>query len=1031
MSNKRIDFVIPNGVKKIEENEFRGRKTLKDVKLPESLISIGANAFASTGLERIEIPAKVSSISISPFGYCSYLEEIIVSVKNKFFCSVDGVLYNKNKNILKEYPSGKKLKKFVIPEGVEAVAEKAFAGSEYLLRVEFPRSMSVISARAFSGCYSLQEVIIPDWVTRIERNAFAYCSNLKKIVLPKGIYIEQDAFLGSDDVCITFNETDDTSNFPVIDFQIRQIEKKDVIEPNQIILSKKLRAESFLTTKTEHILSTECEVRTFGKQKIGIDLFRVSEEEIAHLDERGIVKLGTYVKSGDFLVCKGTPEISTPDSRLLRGLFGESAISYADTSLRVPYNVQGEVTDVKIFYEKDKNGNVLHDSIETVSITILQKFPLSIGDVLADDDGNEGVVAAFDPNLGECEIVANFPLGKRFTKIFVAERAVQMRSVGEYSFFGQYPIATRDFYGALSHIVFGIPQKIFFEDITKFANNGLIDVLENIITFQADQPKNRLSLYANILTGKPTDVLSLPASDVNKFFCFLYALCLKPVFYDKKGNELKFSYTEKNPELNRSYGEDIALKIDELSDDEIREMSYGEVTKAETFNVRTHSAERDGLFCEKIFGPVNDWKCRCGKYQHIRYKGVVCEKCGVEVTVSSVRYERFGHIELAVPIKHPFLPGKTLSVLPVLPPELRPMVRRHDDRCITSDLTDLYRRVINRNNRMKRLLELGAPEMIVTNEICMLQKSIDSLFNNSHLTTPVSDISSRVLISLADHLKDFFSNHLVCDTLDFSAACTAMIDSSLAEDKCGLPLPIAFELFKPMLIPKIKEAGLARNRKKADALIWSVINGRNEEKKTLVTDMLQSVMQTKKLLIFSQAPDGEILSLSPILSSNNILTVNRHQYFKLKPNIGESIKIIFPVSDAAQGMLRNRHNSCLNIAGFFEQENNADFVKKIAIASREKDADIVPVLLKSIQNHEVCTFDTVCSRYIFGKPSKWATDFYKTSLISENSDDILEEEFLDYFDDDEEDSKELLDDEEIKALFDDLDDFFDDEINEP
>ena len=175
----------------------------------------------------------------------------------------------------KEYPSGRKQDKFVIPEGVEIIAEKAFAGSKYLLQVEFPRSMTVISTRAFSCCYSLQEVIIPNWVTRIESRAFAYCSNLKKLVLPKGIYIDRDAFLGSDDVCVIFNKTDDTPKIISFDLQIRQIEKTDEEEPNQIILSKKFCSETFLTTETEHVFSTKCERTPFGKQKIGSNLFFV------------------------------------------------------------------------------------------------------------------------------------------------------------------------------------------------------------------------------------------------------------------------------------------------------------------------------------------------------------------------------------------------------------------------------------------------------------------------------------------------------------------------------------------------------------------------------------------------------------------------------------------------------------------------------------------------------------------------------------------------------------------------------------
>lgn len=1022
------EITIPEEVIEIGRDAFRNKRGLKNVKLPNNLVSIGANAFASTGLEHIEIPASVSSMRISPFCYCLHLEEIIVSEKNNFYCSVDGVLYNKNKCVLKEYPSGRKQDKFVIPEGVEIIAEKAFAGSKYLLQVEFPRSMTVISTRAFSCCYSLQEVIIPNWVTRIESRAFAYCSNLKKIVLPKGIYIDRDAFLGSDDVCVIFNKTDDTPKIISFDLQIRQIEKTDEEEPNQIILSKKFCSETFLTSETEHVFSTKCERTAFGKQKIGGNLFFVPKEDLVNIDELGIIKLGTYVNPGDILVCKGTLENSSPESRLLHMIFGESATSYADTSLRVPFNVRGEVTDVKVFYEKDKNGNILHDTIEAVSITILQKFPLSVGDILEDDDGNKGIVTAFDPNLRECEIVANFPLGKKITKQSIAERTVQMRSVGEYALFGQYPIAKRDYYGALSHIVSGIPQKIYFEDITKFANNGLIDVLENIIAFQADQPKNRLLLYDNILTGKPTNVFYLPAFDVNEFFCLLYALCLKPVFRDKEGKELQFSYIEKNSELNKSYGEEIVLEIDKLSDDEIRKMSYGEVTKPETLNMRTHEAEKDGLFCEKIFGPVKDYECQCGRCSGYRYKEKVCEKCGVEVTSSSVRYERFGHIELATPIKHPFLPDSTLFVLPILPPKLRPMAKRSNGSFVTSDLNDLYRRVINLNNRLKRLLELGASDITVENEKRMLQKAIDSLFNNSHLEAPVWEGNGRVLKPILDHLKDSLSKHLECDALDYSAACNTIIDDSLSDEQCGLPFQIALELFKPFLINKLCETGKAKNFKNATRQINAKAIDRKTAHESGIIDLLATIIRDKKILIFSKDTNGKILSLSPILTFNNVLTLNFTQYKTLKLQIGETLKIIFPASDAAQGMLRNRCASLLKTGNIFEREANTDFIKKLAIASTEKSADIVPLLLESIQNHEVCAFDTVVSRYILGKPSKRAMDFYKTPSISEDQSDLEEDKmvYLDIFDEDEDEEEEITDEDDLSDV--DFEELFNDDF---
>lgn len=876
---------------------------------------------------------------------------------------VDGVLYNKNKRVLKEYPSRKKQDKFAIPEGVEMIAENAFSGCKYLLQVEFPRSMTVISTRAFSGCNSLQEVVIPDWITRIESKAFSYCYGLKKIVVPKGIYIDQDAFLGSDIICLISNETDYLAKTSCVDFRIRQIEKRDESEPNQLIVSEKIRSGSLFTTETEYVFSTKCEKTAFGKQKIGRDLVFASKKDIMDIDERGIIKLGTHVRSGDILVCKGTPNSRmNEEERLLCAIFGTSC-HYEDTSLRVPFNVQGKVTDVKITYGKDKTGNARNNDVESASITILQKFKLSLGDILTDDESREGVVTAFDANLQECELIANFPLGKEITKKSIAEHAIQTRSIGAYALFGQYPIAKRDY--------FGIPQKLHFDDISKFVNSNLIDVLENVIVFQANQPQNRICLYKNILEGTPSNVFYLPDFTLNEFFCSLYGLCLKPVFRDKQGNELRFSYTNKKSEL-KNFGKEITLEIDELSDNEIRKMSYGEVKKAETLNARTHQAEKDGIFCESIFGPVKDYTCRCGEYSGYQYKEKICENCGVEVTTSAVRYERFGHIELAAPIMHPFLPDRKLVFLPIIPPKLRPMAKMDDGRFATSDLNDLYCRVINRNNRLKRLLALGERDIIVNNERRILQETINSLFNNN----------------LLKHLKNFFSNQLKCVPLDYSATCNTVINDALSNEQCGLPFQIAIELFRPFLINQLCETGIAKTFKNAAQQIDNLAAGQDINQKREIIRLLDIVIRNKKLLILSKDAYGEILSLTPFLTFNNVLTLNFTQFKKLKSQMGESIKIILPASDTAQEMLRNRCVPLIKTGNIFEQEENTDFVKKLTIASTKNNTDFVSLLKESIQNHEVCTFDTVTSHYIFGKPSKWAMKFYKASAISQEQSDL-------------------------------------------
>ena len=382
------------------------------------------------------------------------------------------------------------------------------------------------------------------------------------------------------------------------------------------------------------------------------------------------------------------------------------------------------------------------------------------------------------------------------------------------------------------------------------------------------------------------------------------------------------------------------IKIGIASDEKIREWSKGEVKKPETINYRTLKPEKDGLFCEKIFGPTKDWECHCGKYKRVRYKGIVCDRCGVEVTKAKVRRERMGHIELAAPVAHIWyfkgIPSRialildisprnlekviyfasyvvtdkgtsgleecqvlnekeyheaeekygrksfkaemgaeairkllervdldklsaeiekdlesaseqrkaklikrldtveafrksgnrpewmVMNVVPVIPPDLRPMVQLDGGRFATSDLNDLYRRVINRNNRLKRLLELGAPEIIVRNEKRMLQESVDALIDNSRRGRPVTGAGNRPLKSLSDLLKGKqgrFRQNLLGKRVDYSGRSVIVVGPELKIYQCGLPKEMAIELFKPFVMKELVERHLAHNIKSAKRMV--------------------------------------------------------------------------------------------------------------------------------------------------------------------------------------------------------------------
>lgn len=462
-----------------------------------------------------------------------------------------------------------------------------------------------------------------------------------------------------------------------------------------------------------------------------------------------------------------------------------------------------------------------------------------------------------------------------------------------------------------------------------------------------------------------------------------------------------------------------AIKIGLASPEKVREWSRGEVKKPETINYRTLKPERDGLFCERIFGPQKDWECHCGKYKRIRYKGIVCDRCGVEVTRSKVRRERMGHIELAAPVSHIWYfkgipsrmglildmsprslekilyfasyvvidPGQTplskkqilnekeyrdsvekfgykfkaamgaeavkellaeidleklsrelrnelndasgqkrirtikrlevveafrlsgnapewmiLDVVPVIPPELRPMVQLDGGRFATSDLNDLYRRVINRNNRLKRLLDLGAPDIIVRNEKRMLQEAVDALIDNGRRGRPVTGPGNRPLKSLSDMLKGKqgrFRQNLLGKRVDYSGRSVIVVGPELKIFQCGLPKEMALELFKPFVMKKLVNDGLAHNIKSAKRMVERV---RNE-----VWDVLEEVIKEHPVLL-NRAPTLHRLGIQafePVLVEGRALKLHPLVCTAYNADFdGDQMAVHVPLSAEAQAEAR-------------------------------------------------------------------------------------------------------------------------------
>ena len=462
------------------------------------------------------------------------------------------------------------------------------------------------------------------------------------------------------------------------------------------------------------------------------------------------------------------------------------------------------------------------------------------------------------------------------------------------------------------------------------------------------------------------------------------------------------------------------IKIGLASPEKIREWSRGEVKKPETINYRTQRPERDGLFCERIFGPSKDWECHCGKYKRIRYKGVICDRCGVEVTKAKVRRERMGHIELAAPVSHiwyfkgipsrmglilDITPGKLekilyfaayivldpkdtgleykeilgekeyreaeekygpgsfvaemgaeaikkllsdidleaesielkaqlktttgqkrirvikrlevieafrlsenkpewmiMDVVPVLPPDLRPMIQLDGGRFATSDLNDLYRRVINRNNRLKRLLDLGAPNIIVRNEKRMLQEAVDALIDNGRRGKPVTGPGNRPLKSLSDMLKGKsgrFRQNLLGKRVDYSGRSVIVVGPSLKIYQCGLPKEMAIELFKPFVMKKLVSDGIAHNIKNAKHMI--------ERLQPQVWDVLEEVIREHPVML-NRAPTLHRLGIQafePILVEGRAIKLHPLVCTAYNADFdGDQMAVHVPLSVEAQAECR-------------------------------------------------------------------------------------------------------------------------------
>jgi DNA-directed RNA polymerase beta' subunit len=850
-----------------------------------------------------------------------------------------------------------------------------------------------------------------------------------------------------------------------------------------IIISERVVRDDLFTSI--HLEDFQSDVRDtkLGPEMTTPDIPNVSEEKLKNLDEEGIVRIGAEVQAGDILVGKISPRGEaelTAEERLLRAIFGEKARDVKDSSLFLPHGKRGRVVGVKI-QSRDQGDKLEAGIIKRIQVEVASLRKVQVGDKLAGRHGNKGVISQVRPvedmpyladgtpvdiilnplgvasrmNLGQIlethlgwaadklgyrAVVSPFnPVseeeirgelkkaglpedgkiqlydgrsGEAFNdrstvgQIYMlklnhlVEDKVHMRSIGPYSLITQQPLGGKAQFGG---------QRFGEMEVWALEGYGARHMLQEMLTIKSDDVLGRSAAYESIIRGEPIREPNIPASFhvlVNELKAL--SLNVEPLGQDVAAGHPEFS----------------ALRISVASPEQIMEWSHGEVLKPETINYRTQRPEKDGLFSERIFGPTKDYECYCGKYRRIRYKGVVCDKCGVEVTRSIVRRERLGHIALAAPVSHIWffkstpsplsllldipssklerviyyvdyvvtqvndenkkkvlaeldkeLKGKLktvgdkdkkvkaeltsgaeevrsfledlrvgqvlkedeyfrlsrrfadvfkagngaeallqifqkmdlkkevqkaekdlnsskdpmaevklvrrlkmlrsmikngarpehliLSNLPVLPPDLRPMVALDGGRYATSDLNDLYRRVLNRNNRLKKLLEIKAPDIIVKNEKRMLQEAVDALIDNSaRFGTQQMSAQRRPLRSLADMLKGKqgrFRQNLLGKRVDYSGRSVIVVGPGLSIDTCGLPKRMALELFRPFVIGEMIKRGLVHNIKTANRVI--------EQGSDEVWAILEEVIGNRRVLL-NRAPTLHRLSVQafkPIL----------------------------------------------------------------------------------------------------------------------------------------------------------------------
>ncbi|MBN2497661.1 MAG: hypothetical protein JXR96_23915 [Deltaproteobacteria bacterium] len=615
-----------------------------------------------------------------------------------------------------------------------------------------------------------------------------------------------------------------------------------------------------------------------GDELLSRDLPGVDPDESLCSD--GLAAVGTAVHPGDVLVGRlspAAPWTASPEEKLLRAIFGDSAGGMRGSSLRAPPGVEGVVVESALV--PSKKGELAR-----ARVVVEWERPLAVGDLLAIEQGGTASVCAIRPLAADVQLDGAGP-ELRLAKQRLSRDVIHARSIGPYSLVTQQPLGGRESFGG---------QLIDEVQARALLAGGGDCLLGEMLTIKADAVAARIRAFESLVKQEEPEIYAQaeyrdegraePLSGASDIFRFFEPPC------ESDGCVLVEAARVMQAEL-AALGFDVDWRSGQaragwMGDAGVRERSRGQVTKPETIDYQSLKPVPGGLFCSRIFGPVHDYECACGKYQRMRHRGVVCEDCGVEVTGSRVRRERFGHLELAAPVLHPWcaeevglllgrepeelaeiargrapLGGDTggraleaalaeldletiarergpraelasamrgqgllatsflLHALPVLPPDLRPLVPLDGSRFATSDLNDLYQQVINRNLRCQKLRELEAPGEILLAEIGGLQAAIAALLHNERLDRPEEGPDGRALRSLLGTLESRRESGLLSKRVDYSGKAMRALDPTLEPGCFRLPADMARELFKPMTYGRLEAEGYSSTIKGAKEML--------------------------------------------------------------------------------------------------------------------------------------------------------------------------------------------------------------------